>query len=67
MAVPEKDKKSALKSRTVQLNSLFAAIAMVAALDPSLFAVLGPKGLAIGTAIVSLANLALRFIPEPQA
>lgn len=61
MIVPEKSSKPALQSTTVQMNTIFTIAAMVAALDPSFFAVLGPKGYAIGIAAVAIANMILRF------
>lgn len=64
MMVPYKPEKATVKSRTVQLNALFAIAATVAAIDPSLFALLGPKGIAVGAALVALANVILRFRPS---
>lgn len=62
--VPNKSEKPAAQSRTVQLNIIFGVAATVAAIDPSLFAVLGPKGIAVGAVLVAAANLILRFRPS---
>lgn len=67
MKVARKSEKSALASRTVQLNTVFAVAATIAALDPSVFALLGPKGVAVGAALIALANVVLRFKKDPTS
>jgi heme O synthase-like polyprenyltransferase len=65
--VPAKTEKPAKKSKTVWLNTLAIICAMIAALDPSMFAVLGPKGMAAGMALIAAANLINRFLKDPDA
>lgn len=65
MKVSKKAEKPVYESRTVQLNTIFAIAATVAALDPSIFAILGPKGMAVGAALIALANVVLRFRKDP--